>query len=362
MPDDPRAPEPPAATGGLVRIDAVAPESVDWLGRIPYGKLTVLDGDPGLGKSTLALDLAARLTAGRPMPDDDPPAHHSSLITHHSPSVLILSAEDAAADTIRPRLEAAGADLARVYLWSHLPDAAGSLPELPRDVAAIALMVERLRAALLIIDPLAAYLTRRLNPHSDPAVRRALAPIARLAQRRGLAVLVIRHLTKQGSRNPLYRGSGSIGLIGAARSGLLVAPDPDDPAGARRILASTKSNLGPPPPALAYRLVGAPNGAATIALDGPSRHTATTLVASAAPDSASTTLDEARSVLTAILADGPLPATLVRHQSAQAGVSPRTLDRAKVALGVRSRKLPDGWVWVLPPPSAPTDTQERQDP
>jgi hypothetical protein len=206
----------------------------------------------------------------------------------------------------------------------------------------------------LIIDPLVAYLGPEINPHSDQAVRRALTPLVQLAETTGIAIVVIRHLNKSAARNPLYRGGGSIGLIGAARSGLIVTPDPDDPTATRRVLASTKSNLGPPPPSLAYHLEPAANGVAVIAWDGPTHQTATSLLGEAAQAAAGGALDEAKKVLRAILANGPLAATLVQRQALQAGISRGSLFRAKAALGVRSRKLggadpsEQSWRWSLP--------------
>ncbi len=328
-----------------------------WPGRIPFGKLTILDGDPGLGKSTLMLDLAARLTAGRALPDDPAPPHEPAR-------VLLLSAEDAAADTIRPRLEAAHAVIDRVYVLSHLPDAVGGgLPLLPRFTPFLGQLVDRFRPCFLVIDPLAAYLGPEINPHSDQGVRQALVQPARLAERTGIAIVLIRHLTKRASRNPLYRGGGSIGLIGAARSGLLVAPDPSDPTASRRILASTKSNLATLPPSLAYRLLSALNGVVTVVWEGRSELTAESLVDPAAGRPASV-LDEARSVLRTILADGPLPATVVQRQAAELGLSQSTLRRAREALRVRPRKVGPSWVWACPEPaegSLPDSPTPRED-
>lgn len=237
---------------GGIRIADVKRERIRWLwkGRIPRGKLTVLDGDPGLGKSTLLLDLAARVTVGGTMPDgqklDGPEG------------VVLLTAEDGLADTVRPRLEAAGANLELVYAMDTVPDPEHGTRELeiPTDVATLERQVRDANAALVIVDPLTAFLSTKTNSWRDQDVRRALRTLSEMAERTGCAVVVLRHLTKQGGSNPLYRGGGSIGIIGAARSGLLVAPDPADEH--RRVLASTKSNLGPEPPALSYGIVSWP--------------------------------------------------------------------------------------------------------
>jgi RecA-family ATPase len=213
---------PPIDGNGLavVTMANVLPERVNWLwpGRIPYGKLTVLDGDPGQGKSTVTTDLAARVSTGSPLPTGERPRRGA---------VLLLSAEDGAADTLRPRLEAAGADLTRVHLLDHVATGDGPRPpELPTDLPAIREVIKRERIALVVVDPLMAFLAETVNTRIDHAVRRALHPLKELAEHTGAGVLVVRHLNKSGEGSALYRGGGSIGIIGAARSGMMVGTDP----------------------------------------------------------------------------------------------------------------------------------------
>jgi len=247
-----RAPELPS---GVLRLAEVAPRAVRWLwpGRVPLGKLTVLDGDPGLGKSTVVLDLAARVSRGAPLPDD------SLGDLRGAASVVLLCDEDGIADTVRPRLEAAGADLTRVVAVTAVPGPRGLRPpRLPFDSLAIIRIVNAHAARLLVVDPLMAYLDAAVTAYRDQTVRAALAPLTLLADRAGVAVVVVRHLTKTGAASSLYRGGGSIGIIAAARSGLLVALDPHDPTGQRRVLATTKGNLAQPAPALIYTLEASP--------------------------------------------------------------------------------------------------------
>lgn len=234
--------------GGIVPLSKVEPETVRWLwpDRVPLGKLTLLDGDPGLLKSTLTLDLAARLSRGASMPDGSVPEIEGPAGT------VLLTAEDGLADTVRPRLDAAGGDAEWVAVVKHVPTADGDL-RLPHveDTLELGRALDTVDANLLVVDPLMAFLPPEVNSHRDQDVRRALAPLAELADDTGVAVVAIRHLNKSGGSNPKYRGDGSIGLIGAARSGLLVAEDPDAPD-TRRILAPTKANLSEPAPSLAY--------------------------------------------------------------------------------------------------------------
>ena len=256
----------------LVLVADVDREPVRWLWpeRIPLGKVTVLDGDPGTGKSTLTLTITAKVSTGSPFPDGSRPERADTIL---------LSAEDDIADTIRPRLEAAGADLARCWVLPDVqpePDRPPRPPELPTDLDALEGMVKDKQAALVVIDPIAAFLSGAVDMHRDQDVRRALAPLAYMAARTGAAVLIVPHMNK-GQGSALYRGSGSIGIVGAARSGLLVAPDPNDED--RRILAMNKTNLAKKRGSLAYRIVEDEQyGVARVKWDGTSSLTANDLV------------------------------------------------------------------------------------
>src|SRR5207248_2815757 len=206
----------------------------DWLAR---GVLTLLDGDPGLGKSTLAAELAARISRGD---GQQPPA-----------SVLILSAEDDPARVIRPRLEAAGADLQRILLLESVGPEERPV-QLPEDCDTLGQLIAEHHIGLVIVDPLMAFLGRGVNASSDAHVRRALHRLKRLAEQHQCAILIIRHLNKASHLPALYRGGGSIGILGACRLAWIVAKDPADETA--RVLAMNKSNLGPPPKSLRYRL------------------------------------------------------------------------------------------------------------
>lgn len=336
----------------ITRLSAVTPQSLDWLwaGYIPSGMLTILDGDPGLGKSLLTLDLAARVTRGYPMPGD------RDGVMHGPRGAVLLSAEDDLARTIRPRLDAAGADLDRVAVVV-LRERDGSTRDpviSAADLRAVAMAIREVDAVLLVVDPLVAYLPDEVNANRDHDVRRALALLAALGERTGAAVVAIRHLRKASADNPLYRGGGSIGIIGAARAGLLVARDPDDPSGARRVLAVTKSNLGPLPPSLAFHVEVAPDMAQPqVAWQGGSTHRAADLLAPTAGRGGRSALDDAVDFLRELLTDGPVPVTDLYAEATAAGIARRTLERAKNQLGVRSVR-PDGftgpWSWALAAP------------
>jgi hypothetical protein len=325
----------------------VKPRTVQWLwrGRIPLGKITDFSGDPGLGKSATILDIAARITTGSSMPD-------GSVVA--SGGVLVLNAEDDEADTIVPRLTTMNADLTRVRILKTLPgeDGGHRQPEIPGDLAAIERAARSVDAKLIIIDPLMAFLSGATNSWKDQDVRRALAPLAGLAECLGVAIVIVRHLTKNSAEgNPLYRGGGSIGIIGAARSGLLAANDPDDPTGQSRLIASTKSNLGPLPPSLRY--VIEPCGESIhVRWCGESEYRAAALLAVPADEEEVTAVEEAAGFLRAILEDGAVSAKEIFQRAKSEGLSEKTVRRAKTRLGLKKFHQGFGkeskWTWDLP--------------
>src|SRR5262245_17169993 len=176
----------------MVSLADVNAEKIDWLwaGYLAKGKIHVFDGDPGLGKSTATIDIAARVTTGKPWPDGQPGCAPAG--------VVLLSAEDGLGDTIRPRLDAAGADVTKVVAITGIPyidhDTGESYERsvtLPNDLDRIRVAIEAVGAAVLIVDPLMAYLGGDVNSHRDQDVRRALAPLAALAEEIGVAVILI---------------------------------------------------------------------------------------------------------------------------------------------------------------------------
>ena len=347
-------------TGDLVLVADVDHEQVRWLwpDRIPLGKVTVLDGDPGTGKSTLTLTIAAKVTTSSPFPDGTRPEVGDTIL---------LSAEDDIGDTIRQRLEAAGADLTRCWVLPDVhpegaPPRPPELPELPADLFLLEDLVKSKAAALVVVDPLMAFLAGQVDAHRDQDVRRVLASLGYMAARTGAAVVIVRHLRK-GAGSAIEKGSGSIGIIGAARAGLLVAPDPEDEG--RRVLALTKSNLAKMPQALAYRLVDDERySCARVVWDGVTSHTATDLLRPPDPDAAPQQA-EAVAILREILTEQPMLARNVERLAAQAGIAKTTLHRARKSLGVITRREGYGpgsyYVWSMPSTSSPAENPETHD-
>ena len=313
---------------------------VDWLWK-PYlarGKLAVLDGDPGTGKSFVALDIAARISRGGFFPDGQ------NLDRPHV--TLLLNAEDDAADTILPRLAATGGDLANIHVVStpRLGDAA--LPQFPDDLPALEATIRERRADLVVIDPMPPFFPRQVWMNNDQSIRKALTPFAALAAATGCAILFIRHLSKLGGAKAIYRGSGSIGILGAMRTGLLLAPHPDDPD--LRVLAMSKSNLSRHAPSLGFRLVER-HGEPGVQWTGPIDLSANDLCLPTPADTRTRPRDRAKEWLKEQLKDGRRKAAEIEEAASKAGIAEATLKRAKQDLKVESELVWEGekreWFW-----------------
>ena len=324
---------------------AIERQPVEWLwpGRIPLGMLTMLVGDPGLGKSLLTIDLAARTTrAGAP--------------------ALLLSAEDSPSATIRPRLEAAEADLELARNVTLRRDGVEEGFALPDDIGRLDRLVVELDARLVVVDPLMAHLPGEVNSWRDQSVRTALAPLYRMANERCCAVAIVLHLNKAKGADPLHRTGGSIGIPGAVRSALLLARDPDDPdgeRGCRRVLAHIKSNVSPLATSLSYEVepIVLPDDdrieTARLRLLGESDHSGHDLLGVEHDPERRSALDEAVEFLEAELAAEEQKARRVQSDARAAGITDRTLKRARQQLGVESERVGGAaeagyWVWRLP--------------
>lgn len=336
----------------LTRLADVQPERVEWLwqGWLPRGKPVTLDGDPGLGKSTLSDEMAAVVTTGGTWPDGSKCAYPGA--------VLLMSAEDGLADTVRPRLDAAGADVTRVHSIDGMStvDESGEVvlrPPTLADVVGLEDAIIRTDARLLVVDVIMAYLPSGTDSHRDQDIRRVLSRLSAVADRTGCTVLLLRHLNKAKGSDPLYRGGGSIGIVGAARAGMLVAADPDDPE--RRVLASVKSNLGPPPDSLTYRLVGAgDHGVARVQWEGSTNHTARTLLAEPHDDDSVAATEAEQWLHDYLTEQGAASSKVAKADAAKAGIRERTLQRAVKSLrvSVESRGFPRVTWWQLASPAS----------
>lgn len=326
----------------LVKLAEVERENISWLWEsyIPRRRLCLLDGDPGVGKSWLSLAIAAAVTRGT-LPPDQASANEPA-------NVLLLTAEDGLGDTIRPRLEDMDADLSRVKVLTAIRDGKGGErhPSLVVDLPALEQALAEGGYALVIIDPINAYLGTALDTHRDASLRAVLTPLASLADRWNVAIMCIRHLTKGGRDKAIYRGQGSIAYTAAARVVHLVGVNPDDPQ--ERVMACIKNNLSPQPPAIAFEVTEG-----RFLWRGETSVTAAALLAPDGDEGERSAMEDSMGLLRESLSGGPVDQVQMQREARRAGITERTLRRAKIALGVKSERQGglggDGrWVWSLP--------------
>jgi len=323
-----------------------------WQNRVPLGGAAILAGQEGLGKSTVAINLAAGVTVGTVEGDLSEPA-----------SVVYVSAEDSEAATLVPRLAAARADLSRVH-FVRIDGAEGGLA-IPRDLPELKAAMRRHGARLLVLDPLSVHVgDDRTDSHKERDVRRALAPLAAAMDDIGAAALGVMHWNKAPTTTALDRVLGSRAFTAAARAVRGVGEDPDDPDA--RLLVLVKSNLGPAgTPALAFRIASCfvpdPDGGLPLSTSAVEwmgeregvRSSDLFKVAEEVEDAGA--LDVAREFVRDALSDGPLPTKEFEDGRKVAGLSVRTVQRARRAEGVIAEPRRDaegkriaGWRLRLP--------------
>ena len=332
----------------MIRLSDVQPEPLHWLwpGRIPLGKVTMIAGDPGLGKSFLTLDLAARISTGTPWPDAQSEANPTG-------GTVLLSAEDDIADTIRPRLDAAGADVSRIVVLRAVQHGEG-----PARMFNLATDLEALDQAirgcgdcrLVVVDPITAYLGKT-DSHNNADMRGLLAPLADMAGRLGVAIVAVSHLNKSGTGPAMYRTMGSLAFVAAARAVWVVTKDKEDPT--RRLVLPVKNNLAPDKGGLAYSLLNDDDGIPRVFWDAePVNMTADDALSEERDDDARSERGAAAEWLRDALAAGPMPAKDVKREARENSIAERTLKRAKKAIGAVARRLGFGkgatWYWALP--------------
>lgn len=330
-----------------VRCADIDPSSVSWLWE-PYlarGKLAVLDGDPGTGKSFVTIDIAARVSSSAQMPC-------GGTSSSECASVLLLNAEDDARDTIRPRVSAACGNPEFVRVLAAPGLGLGRLPRFPDDLVALEGAIRESRAALVVIDPMMAFFPPEVSANNDQSIRQALTPLAEVAAATNACVLLVRHLRKSGGASAIYRGLGSIGIMGAVRTGLMIARHPDDPD--LRVLTVSKTNIGPPGRSLGFRLVRSEaTGQTSVDWTGPLDLSADDLFGACLPQRAGNrTRERAAEWLRQYLSEGPRRATEVFASALTAGIPNRTLERVKATIGVKSDAVSIGgrieWWWRDP--------------
>ena len=337
----------------------IAPEKIEWLwtGRLALGKHTGIAGEPGAGKSQLSIAIIAAVTTGGEWPCGEGRAPVGN--------VIILSAEDGAADTIVPRLLAAGADRGCVHIVSAVrnPDESRRVINLQHDLDLLERKIAEVGNVLLVVvDPVSSYLGKA-DSHKNSEVRGVLEPLSEMADRARVAILSITHFSKSGVNNTtkaLHKFIGSIAFTGAPRAAFAVIEDADNEG--RQLFLHAKNNLAKVPQGLAFRveqcLVGEGIVASRICWDTqPVEIIADEALAAAGAGETRGDRAEAEEILRDFLSNGPQPVTAVEAEAKGAGLSWRTVRRAQKALGIKPfRKAESGdglgktgrWYWSLP--------------
>lgn len=345
----PTKPEHQEPRLALSTLDQFEVEVLRWLwgGRIPLNKLTLIAGDPGLGKSLLTVDVAARVTTGRPMPGD-------SAEEATQGDVLIFAAEDDNADTIRPRIEAAGGDSSRIRVIDARPGkhpGATTWLQLDQHLGLIEAALEEFpEVRVIIIDPVTGHLGD-VDAHKDADMRPLLTRLAVLAQSRNVAILMIAHLNKASDKQAMYRPGGSIALVAVPRAAWLVGMHPKDDT--RRVFVSIKGNLSANTNGLGltWSIQTDDDGRPVIRWeDEPFTMTAQELLE--ASTKGASKLQDACAFLTEQLANGKQRSADIDAKAKKAGINARTLRRARDELFVRAKQFMGVW-WLIPPAEDP---------
>jgi hypothetical protein len=324
-----------------------------WPGRFPQGKVSMVVGDPGLGKSLALLAIIAAVTRGSRWPIHSEGAAPCG-------DVLLLSAEDDPADTIRPRLEAAGAELRRVHVIDAVREMNSAGKSVVRcwnlsDTAALDALLTKLSACkLVVVDPISAYL-HGTDSHKNSDIRELLAPLAALATKHRVSIICVSHLNKSAQGSAMYRTTGSLAFVAAARAVYAVTRDRDNPA--RRLVVPIKANLAPDATGLAYTISTADTalGAQPVVCWENQAVSITAEEALAPPvaddrDVDTGGLNEALEWLQETLETGAMDGKALKCLARDAGISHMTLHRAKDRLRVTtlSQGFGKSRRWKLP--------------
>lgn len=326
------------------KLSDIQLEEVTWMwpNFLADRKITIVDGMPGVGKSTLTSEIASRVTTGQAFPNGEP---------REPRGVVFIAVEDGVADTIKPRVAAAGGNEQHAHSIHIEQDGNEITPDLERHLGCIReTILEIGNVGLLIIDPIMALLGNSVDSYRDQDVRKVTTPLARLAEELNLAILIVRHPNKGSSNNALLRGGGSMAFIGSARVGWVVGKHPDNPD--IRVLAISKSNIGTMDASLEFRLVNDETyGCARIEWIGSSKLTADSLYEVQNSEEKSLS-EEAKEWLEEFLSQGGIDKATIKREAQKLGFSEKSLRLAREKLGVTTKRQGSGTshtsLWALP--------------
>lgn len=312
----------------LIKMSSVEVEQVKWIWYpyIPRGKVTIIQGDPGEGKTTFVLAMIALLTKGEPLPESE--------VGSEPINIIYQTAEDGLADTIKPRLLAAGADCEKVLVIDE------SETELTLSDQRLEQAIKETGAKLIVLDPLQAYLGDSVDMHRANEIRPIFKRLCLMAERTGCAVILIGHMNKMQGAKSSYRGLGSIDFRAAARSVLVVGRLKDDPT--IRIVAHDKSSLAPEGKSIAFAL----DPDSGFRWKGYCETSVDELLAGKGSLLSKTA--QAENLLRELLQDEPVATEVILQKAQELGISERTVKIAKQNLGVESVKMGNKWFSTLP--------------
>ena len=321
----------------LINMEQVEVEKIDWLlyPFIPFGKVTIVQGDPGEGKTTMVLQIIAKLTKGEAVlpSGSDEPALEEKTMALEPVNVIYQTAEDGLGDTIKPRLLSAGADCSRVMVIDD-NDQALTMMDARLEEAII-----KTKARLVVLDPIQGFLGAAVDMHRANEIRPLMKRIAVLAEKYHCAIILIGHMNKNSNGKSSYRGLGSIDFQAAARSVLIVGRIKDEPE--IRVVCHVKSSLAPEGKSIAFRLdkdtgfewIGEYDISADDLLSGENR---------------GQKIRSAKEFLKEVLASGSVAQTKVAEEAESRGIKKKTLWNAKKELEIDSVKIGNQWFWMLP--------------
>ena len=321
----------------LINMEQVEVEKIDWLlyPFIPFGKVTIVQGDPGEGKTTMVLQIIAKLTKGEAVlpSGSDEPALEEKTMDLEPVNVIYQTAEDGLGDTIKPRLLSAGADCSRVMVIDD-NDQALTMMDARLEEAII-----QTKARLVVLDPIQGFLGADVDMHRANEIRPLMKRVAVLAEKYHCAIILIAHMNKNSNGKSSYRGLGSIDFQAAARSVLLVGRIKNEPE--IRVVCHVKSSLAPEGKSIAFRLdkdtgfewIGEYDISADDLLSGDNR---------------GQKIHAAKEFLKEVLASGSVAQTKVAEEAESRGIKKKTLWNAKKELEIDSVKIGNQWFWMLP--------------
>lgn len=321
----------------LINMEQVEIEKIDWLlyPFIPFGKVTIVQGDPGEGKTTMVLQIIAKLTKGEAVlpSGSDEPALEGKTMALEPVNVIYQTAEDGLGDTIKPRLLSAGADCSRVMVIDDNNQALTMMD------ARLEEAIIKTKARLVVLDPIQGFLGAAVDMHRANEIRPLMKRIAVLAEKYHCAIILIGHMNKNSNGKSSYRGLESIDFQAAARSVLIVGRIKDEPE--IRVVCHVKSSLAPEGKSIAFRLdkdtgfewIGEYDISADDLLSGDNR---------------GQKIHAAKEFLKEILASGSVAQTKVAEEAESRRIKKKTLWNAKKELEIDSVKIGNQWFWMLP--------------